>query len=167
MDTTFVNVASWVERTLAGGSFPADRTTPVQVADSLERNARRALVLVEGIDPTGNANPALKYEVADIRVWANLGLHFAEKLRGAIALQTYRVGGDEAQRQAAIDHLTRGLAYWDEVVAITRPLYLDMPLTHLSEQGGPRSMENRYLKFHWELIRPDVARDLEVAQMSR
>ncbi len=164
MDTTFVNVASYVERTLAGGTFPADRTTPVQVAEKLEANAAAALELVKNIDPARNDNPAFLYEVSDIRVWANLGLHWAAKIRGAIALATYRANGDEAQKQAAIDHLTRGLEYWDAVVAITRPLYRDMPLTHLSEQGGPRSMENRYLKFHWESIRPDVARDLEIAR---
>ena len=40
------------------------------------------------------------YEVADVQVWAYLGLHLAEKLRGAVALQTYRAGGErEDQRQ--------------------------------------------------------------------
>ena len=166
LDTTFVRVADYVERTLAGGAFSGDCITPVRVADSLERNARRALKLVENIDVSKNTNPALPYEVADIRVWANLGLHWAEKLRGAIALQTYLTNGDAARKEAAVDHLTKSLAYWDEVIAITRPLYRDMPLTHLSEQGGVRSMENRHLKFHWALIRPDVAKDIETAKNS-
>ena len=33
------------------------------------------------------------FEVADIKAWANMGLHFAEKLKGAVALQTYRCKG--------------------------------------------------------------------------
>ncbi len=164
MDTSFVSVAEFVEQTMAGKAFGEDRTTPLQVAAMLEKNAMRALELVEGIDVEGNANPALRYEVADIRVWACLGLHWSEKLSAAVELQTYRVGGNAARQQAAIDHLTRGLEYWDKVVEITRPLYRDMPLTHLSEQGGVRSEENKHLRFHWETIRPDVARDIETAK---
>ena len=70
------------------------------------------------------------YEVADIKTWANLGLHYAEKIRGAIALQTYRVNGNKTYQQQAIRHLSKGLEYWDKVIEITRPLYNDMPLVH-------------------------------------
>ncbi len=170
LDTSFVKVADYVAHTLAGGTFGADRTTPVQVADRLEKNALRALELVKNIDPSKNDNPAFLYEVSDIRTWANLGLHFAEKLRAAIALQTYRTGGEAAKKQEAIDRLTKGLEYWDKVIEITRPLYNDMPLTHYSEQGsrggdGPKPWkENDHLRFHWALIRGEVAKDLEVAE---
>ena len=36
----------------------------------------------------------------DIKAWSNLGLHLAEKLKGAVALQTYRVKGKEEFKQA-------------------------------------------------------------------
>lgn len=102
----------------------------------MERNAKQALKLVENINPAKNQNAALIYEVADIKTWANLGLHYAEKIRGAIALQTYRVNGNKTYQQQAIRHLSKGLEYWDKVIEITRPLYNDMPLVHYSEQGG-------------------------------
>lgn len=121
---------------MAGGSFTKERVTPPQIADSLERNAKQALKLVENINPAKNQNAALIYEVADIKTWANLGLHYAEKIRGAIALQTYRVNGNKTYQQQAIRHLSKGLEYWDKVIEITRPLYNDMPLVHYSEQGG-------------------------------
>jgi hypothetical protein len=106
------------------------------------------------------------FEVADIKTWANLGLHFAEKLRGAVALQTYRTKGGEQDKQAAVKHLENALKFWDVVIGITRPIYNDMPLVHYSEQNGVRSKKNQRLTFHWEKLRPDVARDVETARQS-
>ena len=107
------------------------------------------------------------FEVADIKAWANMGLHFAEKLKGAVALQTYRLGGGEENKGEAVSHFKKALAYWDEVINITRPIYNDMPLVHYSEQDGVRSKENQYLTFHWEKLRPDVAKDIETAKNAK
>jgi hypothetical protein len=93
-----------------------------------------------------------------------MGLHFAAKLKGAVALQTYRTKGGEEQKQNAVKHLKDALKYWDVIVSITGPIYNDMPLVHYSEQNGVRSEENKHLKFHWGKIRPDVAKDIETAK---
>jgi len=58
----------------------------------------------------------------------------------------------------------KALFYWDEVIAITRPIYNDMPLVHYSEQDGKPWQENDHLRFHWEKIRHDVARDVQIAR---
>ena len=71
--------------------------------------------------------------------------------------------GDE-KKQTAIKHLENALKYWDVVIKITRPIYNDMPLTHYSEQNGVRSKENQYLLFHWEKLRPDLLKDIEIAK---
>jgi hypothetical protein len=106
----------------------------------------------------------LPFEVADVKTWAYIGLHFAEKLKGAVALQTYRAKGGEENKQNAIHYLENALKYWDEVVSITDPIYNDMPLVHYSEQNGVRSEENKHLSFHWKKIRADVAKDVEIAR---
>ena len=110
-------------------------------------------------DPAGNT--ALRYEVADVRIWATLGLHLAEKLRGGVELQTYRTLGGEAHKQAAIDHLSRALAQWDEVIRITRPIYKDMRLTHYNHNSFDSNSDNL---FHWARIRDEVVNDVEVAK---
>ena len=164
LDPDYVSVAEYVRAISEGKSFGQERTTPPDLADMLERDCSRALALVEDI--TVGKDKALLYEVADIRTWSYLGLHFAEKIRGAVALQTYRVQGGEENKQKAIAHLEKGLQYWDNVIAITRPLYNDMPLVHYSEMDGKNGTqwrENDHLRFHWELIRPDVAKDIEIA----
>jgi len=109
----------------------------------------------------------LLYEIADIKVWSFLGLHFAEKINGGLALQRYRLHGDEKDKASAIAHLQKALDYWNDIIRITRPLYNDMPLVHLSQQGGGKeTKENYYLTFHWEKLRAEVANDIEVAKQA-
>ena len=165
LDPNYVSVSDYVKTTTAGGSFGAEKITPPILAAMLERDCRKALQLVQPIRTTGNRS--LQYEVADVNVWANMGLHLAEKLRGAVALQTYRTTGRADQKPLAIQHLKAALRYWDAVVAITRPLYNDMPLVHLTEQKGQTWAENNKLRFHWEKLRPDVAKDVEIAEKAR
>ena len=133
--------------------------TPPILAGMLERDCREALRLVADIDAAGNAT--LRYEVADVRIWAHLGLHLAAKLRGAVALATYRKTGDANRKGDAIAHLERALAEWDEVIALTRPLYRDMRLTHYNHNFFTANDDNL---FHWALIRDEVAADVAVAR---
>jgi hypothetical protein len=159
LDPAYVSVVDFVKGTQAGAAFGADRITPPALAGQLERDNRAALRLAERIDTSGNAS--LMYEVADVRIWANLGLHLAEKLRGALALATYRQAGGEANKQAATSHLSRALGHWDEVIRVARPIYHDMKLTHYNHNSYSANPDNL---FHWALIRDQVAMDLEVAR---
>jgi hypothetical protein len=154
-DPAYVSVQDYVQTLAAGGSFESGRITPPVLAGMLEQDGRKALKLVKNIRTS--ANPSLRYEVADVQAWAYLGLYFAEKLKGAVALQTYRVQGGEENKQQAVQHLEKALRHWDEVVTITRPLYHDMPLTHFSESDDQH-------RFHWALLRPEVAQDVEIAK---
>ena len=159
-DPDYVSVADYVKA--SESSFSPNKITPAVLIEMLERDCSEALALVKNINTSGN--PALLFEVADVKTWANMGLHFAEKLKGAVALQTYRTKGSEENKQNAIKHLGYALKYWDEIVSITSPIYNDMPLVHYSEQNGVRSEENKHLTFHWKKIRPDVAKDIEIAK---
>ena len=104
------------------------------------------------------------YEVADVKTWAHLGLHLAEKLKGALALHTYRLAGGDDNKRKAVGHLQEALQEWDEVVKITRPLYRDMRLTHYNHNSFQANEDNL---FHWALVRDQVARDVEIARASR
>jgi hypothetical protein len=162
MASEYVSVKEYVETLLNGGSFEASRITPPILAEMLERDNREALRLVEGIETSRNAS--LIYEVADVKTWANLGLHLAEKLKGAIALHRYRLSGDEEDKQNAIGHLQKALEYWDEVIKITRTIYRDMRLTHYNHNSFEANGDNL---FHWALVRDEVARDVEIARSSQ
>jgi hypothetical protein len=162
IDPDYVSVLEYVKSISSGVTFDKQKITPPVLTGMLERDCNKALTLVKNIKTSGNAS--LHQEVADIKVWANLGLYFAEKLKGAIALQTYRVKGGEENKTQAISSLQNALKFWDVVVSITRPLYNDMPLVHFSEQDGKHWKENDHLRFHWEHLRPEVAKDIEIAK---
>ena len=162
MAREYVSVSDYVDAKIEGRSFQAERVTPLGLAEMLDRDNKRALQLVENTQVADNAS--LMYEVADIKTWANLGLHLSEKLKGAIALQTYRAKGGEENKQKAIAHLEKALSHWDEVVRITRPLYRDMRLTHYNHNFFDANDDNL---FHWALIRDEVAQDVEVAKNSQ
>jgi hypothetical protein len=154
-DPDYVSITDYVKTLSSGGAFAKDKITPPILAKMLEQDCKQALRLVKNIKTSDNNS--LMYEVADVKAWANLGLHYAQKLKGAVALQTYRLKGGEENKQNAVKRLEEALHFWDVVVGITRPIYNDMPLTHYSEQ-------NDKLRFHWEILRPEVAKDLEIAK---
>jgi len=159
LDPAYVSIADYVDANLKGQAFAADRVTPPALASQLEADCKEALRLVKTIDTS--ASTALMYEVADVKAWAHLGLHLAEKIRGATALHTYRLAGGAENRASAIAHLENALAQWDEVIDITRPIYRDMLLTHFI---GQSKALNPDAEFHWQLIRPQVVKDIEAAK---
>jgi hypothetical protein len=159
LDPAYVSVGEYVAALSKGSVFGADRVTPPVLIEMLERDNLEALRLVNDIDPKGNAS--LLYELSDVKVWANLGLHLAEALRAALALQTCRLRGGQENQRAAVEHSQRALERWDEIIRITRPLYRDMPLTHYN--GNSRDANDRNL-FHWARIRDEVARNVDIAQ---
>ncbi|NMB52381.1 MAG: hypothetical protein GX999_08650, partial [Bacteroidales bacterium] len=157
----YVSVKDYVEVLSKGGTFEENKVTPPELAGLLRNDCSRALQLVEAINTSGNTS--LMYEVADVKAWAYLGLHLAEKLEGAVALQTFRKQGGEENREKAITHLKAALDNWDRLIEITRPIYKDMPLTHLNGSSHDRNDNNL---FHWARIRPAVARDIEIAEQA-
>jgi hypothetical protein len=162
LDPRHLSVAEFVRRRHEKASIPRAAITPLETAEILEGQCREALELVKDIDTARNAS--LMYEVADVRTWANLGLHLAEKLRGATELQTYRLAGGEKHKRAAIGHLDRALRHWDEVMRITGPIYKDMRLTHYNHNAFTANPDNL---FHWARIRGEVAKDAEIARAAK
>jgi hypothetical protein len=150
LDPAWMSVGDFVGATAGGKAAPADRTTPLQVADSAEADARAALKLLASL---GSHRGAVGEEIADAVAWAHLGLYLADKLRAAVALERFRIGDDRQGQQRAVELLERCLVHWDAVVAATRQRFQEVPLQHT----GPKT-------FSWLAYRDDVANDVERAR---
>lgn len=96
-DPDYISTGDYVNTLSSGRSFSKDKITPPVLAGMLENDCQIALRLVKDIKTAHNSS--LMYEVSDVKAWANLGLYFAEKLKGAVALQTYRLKGGEKIRK--------------------------------------------------------------------
>ena len=162
MDTNYISIRNYIANNATAPVTGNIKTTPEQLANMLEKDCNKALSLVEAIKP--KQNKSLLYEIADIKTWAYLGLHFAEKIRGGLALQKFRLQGGKDNKETAVLHLIKSLNYWDSIIKITKPLYNEMPLVHLSQQGGKETNENFYRTFHWSKLRSYVVKDVEMAE---
>jgi hypothetical protein len=159
LDPTLLSIPDYVAQVRQGRSTPAGMITPLALADSSERDSRQALELVASLRPRVDAySGALVSELDDAAVWGYLGLYLADKLRAGVALETYRKTGDAAQRKKAVQWLESGLMHWDQVVGLTKDRYRATP--HVSTQNYGEA----YTLFSWELLRPQVVRDLQIAR---
>jgi len=158
LDPAYVSVADYVKTTIAGGKFGAGRITPLQLADLLERDCTEAMRLVQGVGTKDNAS--LMYEVADVKAWAYLGMHLAEKLRGAVDLATYRLKGGEGLKQGATGHFEAALAKWRKLAAEMKPLYREMKLTHYNGNSFDANPDNL---FRWDRVQREVEQDVATA----
>ena len=162
-DPAYVSIDAYVKVVNLGGSFDKERITPPVLSSMLVKDSEIALDLVRNINTRQSID--LMYEVADIKIWANLGLFYSERILGGIALQSYRYSGNEAKKLEAVSHLEKALQYWDEIISISRPIYKDMPLAAYSyPHDGNNSIIETDRRFHWEKLRPDVLMDIETAK---
>jgi hypothetical protein len=149
LDPKYINIADFVQ---AGGPVPAGRVSPLALAAELEHDMTEAQHLAAAIRQQGNVSPTLAAEMADIDAWVAHGLYFAAKLRGGVALATFRRNGDGAEQAAAVAHLERAAGHWRDLMA-----------------AGTRFNRSRVVHspselFSWARFLPNVERDIEIAR---
>lgn len=161
LDPDYVSIADYMRAVEAGESFEAGMKTPPRLAETLERDATEALELVTALEARIQRPGPIEYELADIRAWSGLSLYFAEKLRTAVALETYRRTRDPQAHARALAHIEKAADHWDAVVDVTRPLYPDVPLPHWIDRDRPGD------RFSWEQLRPEVQQDVEYVRTAK
>jgi hypothetical protein len=100
----------------AAAARTTDKSTPLEVADQLDRHAQRAMEL-SGQIPVGESGE-LQRTLADIRIVAHLGFYYADKIRGATQLAVARERSDETARNRAIEHLADAARHWHDYACL-------------------------------------------------
>ncbi len=154
LDPKYFNIADYVKHSSSGMPIAPDRITPLDVASETEQTARVLQVILGGI----KAEPGpIDYEIADALAWSHLGLYFAEKIRGAVALQSYRLSGDRAQQALAVEHLELALKHWSDLADVTDEVYpefLSTKLIFVKDDG----------LLSWRMLLEYVKADLDLAR---
>ena len=109
LDPRYVNIRDFVA---AGGRVAADQVSPLQLAATLDKDCAASAQKVAAIRARGSVSPKLEAELADLDAWNAYGHYFAAKLRGGVALATFRVTQDAAQQEKAVAELTAGVEFW-------------------------------------------------------
>ena len=150
-DNTYYSVKGYVSDSIAG-TVDGSKIGPLTLADTLQKNGEDALALVE---PLTGGSPTLHCEIADVKAWAYYSLYFSKKLRAAVLLQSYISNNkkNEADKTNAIALLKGAKADWANLVAVTKPHYLTIPVTALHRR-----------LFSWDNRSAAVDKDIVIAE---
>ncbi|GAA4467357.1 hypothetical protein GCM10023189_50910 [Nibrella saemangeumensis] len=159
LDPQLLSIPAYVGLVNQKKTAPAGRLTPLDLADASEKDSQQALKLIASLRHRVNTGSgAFVSELDDAAVWSYLGLYLADKLRAGVALELYRTTGNTTLKAEAIQRLEAALGHWDQVIALTKDRYVPTP--HVTTQNYGKE----YTHFSWELMRPQVVRDIQLAQ---
>jgi hypothetical protein len=129
-------------------------TTPPEVAANLSTWAAGAL---EGVASIRSAAPKMGKELdetlGDIEAMSHLGEYYCAKIRGAVALETFRQSQDPKHREAVIRHLEESVERWRAYAAAAGRLYKPQLLA-------------RTRTLDWMNLLDDVKKDVDIARGS-
>ncbi len=113
------NIMDW--RTAKLANQPSKGVTPLEIADTLERNATNALNALPQLQraPVKPTHNAKEYAATlnDIEAMSLLGLYYAAKIRGACELALFDKTSDVVQQAAAVKQLETALNHWKKYAA--------------------------------------------------
>lgn len=126
------------------------RTTPLEVADDLERLGTAALAAAGERPETEQAPPQVVRALVDAVISARTGLFFAAKLRAAVEFSDFEIVGDASALARAVRHYEEALEHWDRLCEVA-DVYTD------DQSFGQAD----YSRGHWRDRRPAIAADLD------
>ncbi|MFC1761523.1 hypothetical protein ACFL6U_05550 [Planctomycetota bacterium] len=149
LDPGYLSIRDYVKAE-RDGSLKEASITPLELADELQESGLKALGIVKEIV---NDNKTLECEIMDVQAWSHQCLYFAEKLRAAVALEQYRVSGDQKKQALSVTCLKDAKKHWQNLVSVTQPHHQPVP-------GG----QVKNVKFSWAHFLDQVERDINVAE---
>ncbi len=160
LDPNYISIPDFVQSNMDHTTMLPGKVTPLALADSLEADSKNVWRIIQSIRP--GSTRALECELDDLETWAWLSRYFAGKLRAGVALQTYRITGDQQQQQKAIELLIKCIPAWKKVSEITSKHYREVPYIDDHASGGTAYKDAKM--FSWIKYLPQVERDVELAK---
>lgn len=117
-----LNIRDWRRNLIA--RRPMTETTPLQIADALERAATGTFASLEPLRTASKEDVELAKTVVDCEALAWLGRYYASKIRGACALALFDATRDPSEQEAARRHLGDALAHWKSYAAVRDAQYV-------------------------------------------
>jgi hypothetical protein len=109
-----LNIIEWRTRFLTDKKF--NGITPIEIAATLQTNASNALktlpLLQRAVVTPASSAREYAATLGDIKAMSELGLYYAEKIRGACDLALFDKTGDVKKRASSVQHLASALGHW-------------------------------------------------------
>ncbi|HEU4779160.1 MAG TPA: hypothetical protein VFS58_04680, partial [Steroidobacteraceae bacterium] len=149
--TDNIPIPAYVAGVIAG-KIPAG-TTPLQVADELDRRASRVIRTIAEINQSERSSTAeYRATLMDVTLMMNLGQYYAAKIRGATELALFRATRAPEHQARAVAHLESAKTHWFRYTERSRGSYQNPLWT------------NRVGIVDWHELRAEVANDLTIAR---
>ena len=146
--TGYVSIPNYAEIVLAEKPFKGQG--PLEIARQMNKNAERALTLIQTMDAGGNRE--LAETLGDIETMAYLGQYYAHKIKGSTWLHLYRESGKKAYQKDAIAELEEAARCWRNYTASSSKRCVN-PIWY-----------NRVPIVDWTQITQWVDEDIEIAR---
>ena len=157
LDPRMINIQDFCDREHAGDTFEDELITPPELATQLELQCGRAASLIAQLRE-GGIDPTLESELDDLETWCFLGYYLSDKIRAGVALQRFRLTGDEQYREQSIRLLQSCILHWKEVIRLTEIRYMRMPYVSM---GHPDQKWPGFKSFHWMDFLDEVENDVD------
>ncbi|RXP62694.1 carbohydrate-binding family 6 protein [Lutibacter sp. HS1-25] len=151
MDFTGVlSIPAYLKRIQTNNPVATNETTPLQLADVLEAKATMVLDFTEKqqIVDVSSSYSELLY---DLKAWAYMGNYYANKIRGAFYLETYKQGLGLENKEKSIKSLETALKMWK-----------------LYAEAASRNYKPQFLAktrtIDWNALTKDVEKDIEIVK---
>jgi hypothetical protein len=151
--TDNIAIPRYVEAVTTGRELSG--TTPIEVAQRIDRHADAALKALESIErpkPTRSRSDELRSTLNDIRAMALLGKYYASKIRGATELALFRSTGVDEHKQSSVIQLSAAADYWNQYTSLAASMHKNPLWT------------NRVGVVDWKELNAEVAEDVEIAR---
>jgi hypothetical protein len=152
LDPQFISIKDFVK---SGGYVDRGKISPLHLADMLERDCKKAQHITAKIRAAQKGKPELECELLDIDTWSWMGRYLAQKLRGGVALETFRKTGKEAENENAIHHLEQAAACWEHIVELTES-HQNHVIPYVFDET-----------FSWRKYYEDVKKDIQTAREAK
>jgi hypothetical protein len=129
-----MNIIDWRNCYLADRK--PEGTTPLEIAETLESNASKALHALPELRRATISPPSSAKEYAatlgDIEAMAHLGRYYASKIQGACQIALFDKTDSDAQKAAGVRHLEEALSHWKSYSAAYTSQYVQPVLYNRS-----------------------------------
>lgn len=147
--SNMLNPKKFVELSLAKAKI--EGISPLIVAANLKNHARETLGLVKELANSTNKTAEYLTLLEDLQAMAYLGLYYAEKIEGAVALGFFNIEKSANYRQSAIEHLELAIDHWTNY-------------TKISTKNYHSQMMARTSLLDWEVLLQEVKKDADLAR---
>ena len=107
-----LSILEWRKKKLGGEAM--NGTTPLEIADALEKASRDAL---QGLPAPATSGTELRNTLNDIRAMAQLARYYAAKIRSAASLALFDRRGNAAEKAVAVKQAELALDAWQAYAA--------------------------------------------------